>query len=223
MYNEKLRKLSCMVLVASILLGLAGCSTMSSKSVQKEEIIAPNVDDIATEYDIEGQNQDTERKFETEGQNDRMESEDNGGEDIDLGEVEIVNAARFGNPKEVLDNSVITSDVEVKKTGEDELEIEFELEYVGRCTFAASKGEEFVLPNEVFVDSSKIEWTAPTANGEYIFPYMRVNETGDMFMMDWTYNGYYFAIYGKLPQNTSDKDMAGKIALAIISNLEETE
>lgn len=31
------------------------------------------------------------------------------------GEVEIVNAARFGNPKEVLDNSVFTSDVKVKK------------------------------------------------------------------------------------------------------------
>lgn len=71
-----------------------------------------------------------------------------------------------------------------------ELEIEFELENVGLCTFAVSKGEEFVLPNEVFVDSSKIEWTAPTATDEYIFPYMRVNETGDMFMIDWTYNGY---------------------------------
>ena len=32
-----------------------------------------------------------------------------------LGEVEIVNAARFGNPKEVLDNGVFTSDVKVKK------------------------------------------------------------------------------------------------------------
>ena len=49
------------------------------------------------------------------------------------------------------------------------MEIEFELENVGLCTFAVSKGEEFVLPNEVFVDSSKIEWTAPTATEEYIF------------------------------------------------------
>lgn len=177
MYNENIRKLSCMVLVIGTLLGLTGCNVISSKPIQKEEIIAPNVDDIATEYDIEGQN-------------DGMESKDNGEESIDLGEVEIVNAARFGNPKEVLDNSVCASDVEVKKTGEDELEIEFELEYVGLCTFAVSKGEEFVLPDEVFVDSSKIEWTAPTANGDYIFPYMRVNETGDMFMIDWTYNGY---------------------------------
>lgn len=49
------------------------------------------------------------------------------------------------------------------------MEIEFELENVGLCTFAVSKGEEFVLPNEVFVDSSKIEWTAPTANGGVYF------------------------------------------------------
>ena len=90
-----------------------------------------------------------------------MELQDREEESIGLDEAEIVNAARFGNPKEVLDNSVFTSDVEVKKTGEDELEIEFELEYVGLCTFAASKGEEFVLPNEAFVDSGKIEWKAP--------------------------------------------------------------
>ena len=103
------------------------------------------------------------------------------------------------------------------------MEIEFELENVGLCTFAAGKGEEFILPDEEFEDSTKIEWTAPTANGEYIFPYMRVNKTGDMFMIDWAYNGYCFAIYGKSPQNTSDKDMAGKIALAIIRNLHEAE
>ncbi len=47
-----------------------------------------------------------------------MELKDSEEESIGLGEVEIVNAARFGNPKEVLDNSVFTSDVEVKKTGE---------------------------------------------------------------------------------------------------------
>ena len=103
------------------------------------------------------------------------------------------------------------------------MEIEFELENVGLCTFAVSKGEEFVLPNEVFVDSSKIEWTAPTATEEYICPYMRVNETGDMFMKDWTYNRYCFAIYGKSPQETSYRDTAGKVALEIISNLEEAE
>ncbi len=86
--------------------------------IQKEEIISPTVDDIATEYDIEGQDQDTKRGFGTEGQNDGMELKDSEEESIGLGEVEIVNAARFGNPKEVLDNSVFTSDVEVKKTGE---------------------------------------------------------------------------------------------------------
>lgn len=90
---------------------------------------------------------------------------------------------------------------------------------MGLCTFAAGKGEKFVLPNEVFADSTKIEWTASTADGEYLFPCMRVNETGDMFMIDWTYDEYYFAIYGKSPQETSDRDMAGKIALAIIYNL----
>jgi len=48
---------------------------------------------------------------------------------------------------------------------------------------------------------------------------MRVNETGDMFLIDCTYDEYYFAIYRKSPQETSDRDMAGKIALAIIYNL----
>ena len=42
---------------------------------------------------------------------------------------------------------------------------------------------------------------------------MRVNEAGDMFMIDWAYNGYCFAIYGKSPQDTSDRDMA-----AVLSN-----
>lgn len=64
-----------------------------------------------------------------------------------------------------------------------------------------------------------IKWTASTADGEYIFPYMKVNETGDMFLIDWTYQEYRFAIYGKSPQDTSDRDMAGKIALAMIYNL----
>lgn len=115
----------------------------------------------------------------------------------------------------------ITSNVEVKKSKADELQIEFELDNVGVCTFVASKGKELSLPKETFVNSSKIEWTALTADEEYIFPYMKVNETGDMFMIDWTYKEYNFAIYGKSPQNTSDRDMAGKIALAIIRNLGE--
>lgn len=201
MRNENFRIVSCLVLAGGILLGLSGCSKMSSKPVRKEEIIAANVDNSTAEYDIGGQSQDIESSVETE----------------------IENAAKFGNPQEVLNNSAMTSNVEVKKTGEDELQIEFELENVGLCTFAAGKGEKFVLPNEVFVDFTKIEWTAPTANGECLFPYMKVNETGDMFMIDWAYNGYCFAIYGKSPQNTSDRDMAGKIALAIISNLEKAE
>lgn len=136
-----------------------------------------------------------------------------------MSEAEIVNAAEFGNPQEVLDQMPIVSNVEVKKTGKDELQMEFELENVGLCTFAANKGAKSVLPDEVFVDATKVEWTAVTADGENIFPYMRVNEPGDMFMIDWTYNGYSFAIYGKSPQERSDRDMAGKIALAIIYNL----
>ena len=73
--------------------------------------------------------------------------------------------------------------------------------------------------DEVFLDSTKIKWTATTADGEYIFPYMRVNETGDMFLVDWAYHGYSFALYGKPPQKASDRDMAGKVALAMIYNL----
>ena len=49
---------------------------------------------------------------------------------------------------------------------------------------------------------------------------MKVNESGDMFMIDWTYKEYHFAIYGKSPEETSDRDMAEKIALEIIRNLE---
>lgn len=143
-------------------------------------------EEVTAEYDVERKNQETE------------------------------NTAEFGNPKEVLEHIPITSNVEIKETGEDGLQIEFELGNVGLCTFAASKGNEFVLPNEVFVDTTKIEWTASTADGEYIFPSMRVNEAGDMFMIDWAYNGYCFAIYGKSPQDASDRDMAGKIALALI-------
>ncbi len=41
-----------------------------------------------------------------------------------MGEMEIVNAVEFGNPKEVLDHMSIASNVTVIKTGEDELQIE---------------------------------------------------------------------------------------------------
>ena len=220
MCNKNLKVLSCLVFVTSALSGLGWCSSMPSQSIQTEEkTIASDVNATTAQYDTEGQNQEEERSFEAEGQKGVTESEGIGADRVSLGEVEIVNAAAFGNPKEVLDNMPITSEVEVKKAGEDELQIEFELENVGLCTFAANHGKEFVLPDEVFLDAEKIEWTASTADGEFIFPYMRVNETGDMFMMDWTYDEYYFAIYGKSPQKTSDRDMAGKIALAIIYNL----
>lgn len=218
MCNKNLKTLSCMVLVTGALSALTGCSCMPSKPIRTEEIaITSDVDDTTTECDANGQEQ--KRDFDAEELDAGRSSEDLTGDNTGLGEVEIVNAAEFGNPKDVLDHMPITSDVEVKKTEDNELQIEFELENVGLCTFAAGKGEKFVLPNEVFVDSTKIEWTASTADGEYLFPCMRVNETGDMFMIDWTYDEYYFAIYGKSPQETSDRDMAGKIALAIIYNL----
>ena len=137
--------------------------------------------------------------------------------DLDFRQTEIVK--EFGNPKEVLDEMSITSNVIVTKSNEDELEIKFELENVGVCTFVASKGKNLSLPNETFIDSTKIKWTALTANDEYIFPYMKVNETGDIFMIDWTYKELHFAIYGKSPERTSDRDMAGKIALEMIRNL----
>lgn len=115
--------------------------------------------------------------------------------DLDLRQTEIVNSKEFGNPKEVLDNTSIASNVEVKKSNEDELQIEFELDNVGVCTFVASKGKNLSLPNETFIESTKIKWTALTADDEYIFPYMKVNEAGDMFMIDWIYKEHHFAIY----------------------------
>lgn len=218
MCNKNLKISSCIVLVTGALSALTGCSCMPSKPIRTEEItITSDVDDTTTECDANGQNQ--KRDFDAEELDAGRSSEDLTGDNTGLGKVEIVNAAEFGNPKEVLEHMPITSDVEVKKTEDNELQIEFELENVGLCTFAAGKGEKFVLPDEVFVDSSKIEWTASTADGEYLFPCMRANETGDMFMIDWTYDEYYFAIYGKSPQETSDRDMAGKIALVIIYNL----
>ena len=138
---------------------------------------------------------------------------------VDNSKVEVVNLKEFGNPKAVLDNVPLVSNVEVKKSNEDELQIEFALENVGVCTFVASERKNLSLPNETFIDSTKIKWTAQTADDEYIFPYMKVNETGDIFMIDWTYKEFHFAIYGKSPKNTSDRDMAGKIALEIIRNL----
>jgi hypothetical protein len=138
---------------------------------------------------------------------------------LDFRQTESVNSKDFGNPKEVLDEMSITSNVIVTKSNEDELEIKFELENVGVCTFVASKGTNLSLPNETFVDATKIKWTAQTADDEYIFPYMKVNEAGDMFMIDWTYKECYFAIYGKSPEKTADRDMAGKIALEMIRNL----
>ena len=222
MCNKNLKILGCMVLVTGALSGLAGCSCTPSKPIQTEEkTITFDVDDTTTECDADGQGQ--KRDFDAEKPDTRRDSEGLAGDDTGPGEMEIVNAAEFGNPKEVLDHMPIASNVTVIKTGEDELQIEFELENVGLCTFDAGKGEKFILPDEVFVDSTKIEWTASTADGEYLFPYMRVNETGDMFMIDWTYNGYSFAVYGRSPKDTSDRDMAGKIALAIIYNLGEAE
>ena len=138
---------------------------------------------------------------------------------VDNSKVEVVNLKEFGNPKAVLDNVPLVSNVEVKKSNEDELQIEFALENVGVCTFVASERKNLSLPNETFIDSTKIKWTALTANDEYIFPYMKVNETGDIFMIDWTYKELHFAIYGKSPERTSDRDMAGKIALEMIRNL----
>ena len=38
-------------------------------------------------------------------------------------------------------------------------------------------------------------------------------------MIDWTYKECHFAIYGKSPEKTADRDMAGKIALEMIQNL----
>ena len=59
---------------------------------------------------------------------------------------------------------------EVIKTGEDELQIDFELENVGLCTFAVRIGEEFVPQDDAFVDFTKIERTASPQEGEPVFP-----------------------------------------------------
>lgn len=205
MRKSKFRQISCMIYITGALFGLAGCGNMPSESLPKEEKATVFYDENVTVKENTGtKTQETETVFETEEQD---------------AEGEVQNASAFGNPKEVLDNIVIVSNVEVKKSETDELQIDFEIENLGACTFVASKGRELDLPNEVFVEDTKIEWTAPTASGEYIFPYMKANETGDMFLIDWEFHEYRFAIYGNAPQNTSDRDMAGKVALAIIRNL----
>ncbi len=219
MSNKKSKALSWIPLIIGILSALVWCGSLLSRTIQTgENIIVPKSEHIATE----SPNQETETVSKINDQNIRMESKDNE-KGVSLDKVEVVNAIEFGNPKEVLDNMVMTSNVKVIKTEADELQIEFELENVGLCVFVASKGKELILPEEVFADSTKIKWTASTADGEYIYPYMKVNETGDMFMIDWTYNEYRFAIYGESPQDTSDRDMAGKIALAMIYNLSGEE
>ena len=148
MYNKNLKILGCMVLVTGALSALTGCSCMPSKPIRTEEItITSDVDDTTTECDANGQEQ--KRDFDAEELDAGRSSEDLTGDNTGLGEVEIVNAAEFGNPKDVLDHMPITSDVEVKKTEDNELQIEFELENVGLCTFAAGKGEKLVLPDEV--------------------------------------------------------------------------
>lgn len=210
MRRNNFKQINCMICIIGALFGLAGCGSTSSESVKQEEnatvFYDENVADenVNIKETVETNKQETETVFETGKQD---------------AEMEVQNAAAFGNPKEVLDNIVIVSNVEVIKSETDELQIDFEIDNLGVCTFVASKGKELALPNEVFVEDTKIEWTAPTASGEYIFPYMKANETGDQFLIDWEYNEYRFAIYGKAPQNTSDRDMAGKVALAIIRNL----
>ena len=114
MCNKNLKILSCMVLVTGALSGLAGCICMPSKPIRTEEItITSDVDDTTTECDANGQEQ--KRDFDAEELDAGRSSEDLTGDNTGLGEVEIVNAAEFGNPKDVLDHMPITSDVEVKK------------------------------------------------------------------------------------------------------------
>ena len=120
MCNKNLKTLSCMVLVTGALSGLTGCSCMPSKPIRTEEItITSDVDDTTTECDADEQNQ--KRDFDAEEPDTGRDSEDLAGDDTGLGEMEIVNAAEFGNPKEVLDHMPIASNVTVIKTGEDEL------------------------------------------------------------------------------------------------------
>lgn len=218
MCDKNLKVFSRIVLITGVLLGAAGCGSMPSQLIQKEKATVSIVGNAAADG-MERNNPETETAFAMERRDIEEKLKGNEGNCASLDEVEAVDLPKFGRPKEVLDNIEITSNVEVIKTEADELQIEFELENVGLCTFVASKGKELALPDEVFLDSTKIKWTATTADGEYIFPYMRVNETGDMFLVGWAYHGYSFALYGKPPQKASDRDMAGKVALTMIYNL----
>lgn len=95
-----------MFLVTSALSVLAGCSCIPSKPIRTEEItIASDVDDTATECDAN--RQDQKRNFDAEEPDTGRDSEDLAGDNTGLGEIEIVNAAVFGNPKEVLDHMPI--------------------------------------------------------------------------------------------------------------------
>ena len=151
MYNENIRKLSCMVLVIGTLLELTGCGALS----RAEDFTGTNNQIKKTYVENAGQT-DTEDSIRNAASEAQESGNEEGWEDTALleeyavygivkiedfyyyrgelvyiikdqhgrsgkstvknwGEVEIVNAARFGNPKEVLDNSVFTSDVKVKK------------------------------------------------------------------------------------------------------------
>lgn len=119
MHNKNLNILSSMVLVTSALLGLAGCSSMPSKSIQEVGTAALTMDDVAADYHVGRKRQETARSFEAWGKMSegiRKELEDS----ASLDEAGPVSPAEFGNPKEVLDHMPITSKVEVKETGEDE-------------------------------------------------------------------------------------------------------
>ena len=169
MCNKNLKILGCMVLVTGALSGLAGCGCTPSKPIQTEEKQLPLTLMILQQNAM----QMGRVKKGTSMQRNRIRE----GilkarqEMIPVrAEMEIVNAAEFGNPKEVLDHMPIVSNVTVIKTGEDELQIEFELENVGLCTFAAGKGEKFVLPDEVL-------WIPPKLNGRH------PPQTGNIFFL----------------------------------------
>ena len=187
MYNENIRKLSCMVLVIGTLLELTGCGALSraedftGTNNQIKKTYVENAGQTDTEDSIRNAASEAQESGNEEGWEDtalleeyaaygivkiedfyyyqgelvyiikdqhadssvyllntdskgtvsikvtRNAEEEIAGisymteEEVEKarskiwGEVEIVNAARFGNPKEVLDNSVFTSDVKVKK------------------------------------------------------------------------------------------------------------
>ena len=88
---------------------------MPSKPIQTEEkAITSDVDDTTTECDADGQDQ--KRDFDAEEPDAGRGSEDLAGDDTGLGEKEIVYAADFDYPKEVLDHMPIESNVADKMT-----------------------------------------------------------------------------------------------------------